>query len=44
MTELAGTLGIGSEKALFKIDLFWEDSTQDPITWLEEFEWATKAN
>ena len=38
MTELAGTLRMGSEKALFRIDLFQGDSTQDPITWLEEFE------
>ena len=44
MTELARTLGTGSEKALFRIDLFWGDSTQDPIIWLEEFEQATKAN
>jgi len=32
MTKLARTLGTGSEKALFRIDLFWGDSTQDPIT------------
>ena len=44
MTELARTLGTGNEKALFRIDLFRGDSTQDPITWLEEFEQATKAN
>ena len=44
MTKLARTLEIESKKALFRIDLFWGDSTQDPITWLEEFERATKAN
>ena len=38
ITALAGALGTGSEKTLFKIESFHSDSTQDPITWLEEFE------
>ena len=44
ITILAEALGIGSKKTLFKIESFHSDSTQDPITWLEEFEQATKAN
>ena len=44
MTDLARALGIGGEKTLFKIESFWGDGTQDPITWLENFEQATKAN
>src|SRR5207253_9382063 len=44
MTELARALGTSSEKTLFKIESFRDDRTQDPITWLESFEQAAKAN
>ena len=44
MTNLARALDISSEKILFKIEFFWGDGTQDPITWLENFEQATKTN
>src|SRR5207253_6335020 len=44
MTELARVLGTGGEKTLFKIESFRGDGTQDPITWLESFEQAAKAN
>ena len=38
MTALAGAIGTGSEKTLLKIESYKGDSTQDPITWLDEFE------
>ena len=44
MTNLARALGIGGEKTFFKIESFWGDRIQDPITWLENFKQATKAN
>ena len=44
MTELARALGTSGEKTLFKIESFRGDGTQDPITWLESFEQAAKAN
>ena len=44
MTKLARALGTGGEKTLFKIKSFRGDRTQDPITWLESFEQAAKAN
>ena len=44
MTELARALDTGGEKTLFKIESFQGDRTQDPITWLESFEQAAKAN
>ena len=44
MTELAKALDTGDEKTLFKIESFRGDGTQDPITWLESFEQAAKAN
>ena len=37
MTELVETIGSNTEKSLFKIESFRSDSTQNPITWLEEF-------
>ena len=44
MTALAAALGRGDEKSLIKIDYYHGDRTQDPITWLEEFDQAAKAN
>ena len=44
MTTLANALGRGGEKSLLKIDFYRGDGTQDPVTWLEEFERAAKAN
>ena len=44
MTELARALGTSDKKTLFKIESFQDDATQDPITQLESFEQAAKAN
>jgi len=44
MTTLANALGRGGEKSLLKIDFYRGDGTQDPVTWLEEFERAARAN
>ena len=44
MTKLARALGTSGEKTLFKIESFQSDRTQDPITQLESFEQAAKAN
>ena len=44
MTALANALGTGGKKSLIKIDFYRGDGTQDPITWLEEFKRAARAN
>ncbi|CAG8855272.1 34992_t:CDS:2 [Gigaspora margarita] len=44
INALAIALGQGTEKFLLKIDFFREDDLQDPITWIEEFRCAAKAN
>jgi len=44
MTNLATALGQGSEKTLVRIEPYRGDGTQDPITWLEDFERAAKIN
>ena len=44
MTTLARALGADNKKSLVRIEPFHSDSTQNLITWLEEFERATKAN
>ena len=38
MTALANAMGRGGEKSLLKIDFYHGDRTQDPVTWIEEFE------
>ena len=44
MAAVAAALGRGGEKSLIKIDFYRGDGTQDPITWIEEFDRAAKAN
>src|SRR5260363_178565 len=44
MTALANAMGRGGEKSLMKIDFYQGDGTQYPVTWIEEFERAAKAN
>ncbi|CAG8815055.1 45394_t:CDS:2, partial [Gigaspora margarita] len=44
INALAVALGQGTEKSLLKIDFFRGDGLQDPITWIEEFRRAAKAN
>ena len=44
ITNLAAALGQGSEKALVKIEPYRGDGTQDPITWIEEFDRAAQVN
>ncbi|CAG8671092.1 9644_t:CDS:2, partial [Paraglomus brasilianum] len=44
INALAAALGQGGEKSLIKIDFYHGDGTQDPVTWVEEFERAAKAN
>src|SRR5260363_430741 len=44
MTALANAMGRGGEKSLMKIDFYRGDGTQDPVTWIEEFERAAKAD
>ncbi|KAF0436895.1 hypothetical protein F8M41_004617 [Gigaspora margarita] len=38
ITALVDTMGRGSKKSLLKIDFYHGDETQDPVTWIEEFE------
>ena len=44
ITALATALGNGTEQTLIMVELFLGDGTQDPLTWLQEFQRACKAN